>query len=617
MRRHLVLLFALGIAACQDMTQPPGTATGPAADVAPPAAVQSGRDRVVAGEVIVKLRDGANAADVARAHGLALGRSGYRDAFTVLRGAAGAERANASALARDARVVYAEPNYLRQTSTFDTRLWAYFNPGGLTIKFTRGRNSGQVVTSDLSKADADEDNIEGYASGGSPVVIGSIDTGVQFDHTEFSGVNLIAGRDWYSGDDDPSDEDGHGTHTTGTMAGRTVGVAGVSGAGPNVSVYVQRVCGPQGCPTSAIVNAINAAADFLSSGSHIVAVNMSLGGASESQAEHDAIQHATDNGVLVIASAGNGGTGTVSCPACDANAISVAATNWRDTLTYYSNWGGGLDISAPGGEMFSNTTEESGIYSSYLGGGYAYLQGTSMAAPQVTGAAGVVASVTGLRGSALRTRILGSADDLHDANHFGAGRLNTYRAVTNTTLSAAADQVNGGGTTNAPPTAAFTSSCSGLTCSFTDGSSDSDGSISARSWSFGDGVGSAATNPSHTYASGGTYTVTLTVTDNGGATGSISHDVAVSAGSGGGDVIVLGVTQSNKGPNVFAELAWTGASAANVDIYRGLNSATPSLLTTTSNTGSFSDKLGRSFTGTVQYKVCDAGTAVCSSLAGF
>jgi serine protease len=164
---------------------------------------------------------------------------------------------------------------------------------------------------------------------------------------------------------------------------------------------------------------------------------MSLGGGSESTGEKNAIAAATANGVLVIASAGNSGQGRVACPACDANAISVAATNWKDEKAAYSQYGKGLDIAAPGGYCYSNTTPEGCIYSSYLGAGgktYEWLMGTSMAAPQVTGTAGVVASVTGLRGSALRSRILTTVDKPSTLNRYSVGRLNTYRAVTNTTL---------------------------------------------------------------------------------------------------------------------------------------------------------------------------------------
>jgi subtilisin family serine protease len=424
----LLACAALALAACSESpSQPEAPAAGPAFATARAA----GPERVVPGEVIVKLKAGATAEAVARGHGLGVGEHGYRDAFVVLRGAAGSERANAAALRRDAGVVYAEPNYLRQPTAINPNLWAFYNPGGQNMKYTSGKNKGKPLAPSYgSTADADEDNIEGYAAGGADVVIGSIDTGVDFTHPEFPAGRLIAGKDWYSNDNDPTDTDGHGTHTTGTMAGSTVGVAGVSGAGPHVRVYVQRVCGQRGCPTSAIVNAIKAAADY----PNLVAMNLSLGGSSESQAEKDAITYATGKGVLVIASAGNAGTNTVGCPACDPNAISVSATTWADALAPYSSFGSGLDISAPGGSCYSNTTSEGCIYSAFKGGGYAWLQGTSMAAPQVTGTAGIVASKRGLRGSALRAQLLGTVDAKGDATHFGAGRLNSYRAVTNQSL---------------------------------------------------------------------------------------------------------------------------------------------------------------------------------------
>lgn len=394
-------------------------------------------EQVVAGEVIVRTVDGANAADIANSHGLRVGQAGYGNAFVVLHGAAGAEHANARALAADRRVVYAEPNYLRQADV-DSKLWAFYNPGGLNMNYSSGANRGSPIpASYASVSDADEDNIDGYAAGATgTVVVGSIDTGVDFTHPEFKNADgttrLIAGRDWYNNDNDPSDTNDHGTHTSGTMAGKSVGVAGIAGVAANVKIHVQRVCGQRGCPTTAIVNAIRAAADY-----GVVAMNLSIGGGSLSQSETDAIAYANGKNAIVIASAGNDGVGTVACPACDVGAISVASTQWQDKLASYSQWGPGLDISAPGGQCYSNTTPEGCIYSAVRGGVYGWMQGTSMAAPQVTGTAGVVALVTGLRGAALRSRLESTTDDLGAAGYdqtFGNGRLNSYRAVNGTSL---------------------------------------------------------------------------------------------------------------------------------------------------------------------------------------
>jgi len=233
----------------------------------------------------------------------------------------------------------------------------------------------------------------------------------------------------------------------------------------------------------------------------------------------------------------------VSCPACDPNAISVAASNWQDALTYYTNWGSGLDITAPGGQMYSNTTEESGIYSSYLGGGYAWLQGTSMAAPQVTGTAAIVASKNpSIRGAALRARILGTADDLGSAGYdtqFGCGRLNSYRAVNST--GTPSGEPSGGTVVNSPEcggtsggggggggqtlTASFTYSCGNTaTCTF-----DGTGSTGAKSWSwdFGDlGTTDSSSTVSHTYVVPSSYTVELTVGDGNGGNATTSRTVS-------------------------------------------------------------------------------------------
>jgi len=436
--RLLVLaLVPIAFAACQDAIEPTAPAA-PDEGPAPQLTVQQAPERVAAGRVLVRLAEGADPAAVGRAHGVAFDRTVARGRVAVFRVAAGNERAVAARMGRDLEVVYAEPDYLRQPTGTDPLVWSMYNPGGLTIDYTRGRKSGTPVTSMISVADADIFDGSGWvdASGGSQVHIASIDTGVELDHPEFGGpdgATVVAGYDYYSDDGDPSDTDDHGTHTTGTMVGKTVGVASAAGAASNVTVHVYRVCGGGGCPTSAIVSAIYDATD-----DGVVAMNLSLGGASLAQSEADAIAYATAHGSLVIAAAGNDGTGTVSCPACDPNAISVAATDWMDEQAYYTNWGPGLDIAAPGGELYSNTTPESGIYSSIRGGQYAYFQGTSMATPHVTGAAAVLASANGLtvpdatRSETLRALLLCNTDDVGASGYderFGNGRLDLAKAL--------------------------------------------------------------------------------------------------------------------------------------------------------------------------------------------
>jgi PKD repeat protein len=104
-------------------------------------------------------------------------------------------------------------------------------------------------------------------------------------------------------------------------------------------------------------------------------------------------------------------------------------------------------------------------------------------------------------------------------------------------------------TANVAPTAAFTFSCAGVTCSFeASGSADSDGTIQTYSWSFGDGSSASGSgaSPVHTYPQAGTYPVTLTVIDNGGATGTVSKDVVITnvAPSAAFDVSCSGLTCS-------------------------------------------------------------------------
>ena len=157
---------------------------------------------------------------------------------------------------------------------------------------------------------------------------------------------------------------------------------------------------------------------------------------------------------------------------------------------------------------------------------------------------------------------------------------------------------------NVAPTASFTQSCTRLACSFNgSASTDPDGSIASYSWNFGDGTaaGTGAT-PAHSFAQAGTYTVTLTVTDDDGATNTSTRTVTVSS------PIVKLDRQGIQGPGGPGPLAltWTGALSSQVDVYR--NGAK---ITTTANDGSHTDAISKK--GTYTYKVCEAGTSICST----
>ncbi|MFE5881562.1 lamin tail domain-containing protein [Streptomyces hydrogenans] len=129
--------------------------------------------------------------------------------------------------------------------------------------------------------------------------------------------------------------------------------------------------------------------------------------------------------------------------------------------------------------------------------------------------------------------------------------------------------IGGGGGANQQPTASYTHSCTALTCTFTDGSTDADGTVVSRSWNFGNGQTSTATNPSVTYATAGTYPVSLTVTDNGGATHTTTKNVTVTTGGGGGpaNVIINEVLANEPGSSTAGEaieIVNTGGTAISI-----------------------------------------------------
>jgi serine protease len=156
----------VGMAACSDV---PSTSVSSLDPTTAAFSKSDAGDPVVAGEVIVKLRDGESIQSLRARHGVGAGAVGYAHAFDIVMVGKGNERAMAARLAADPAVEYAEPNYIRQVDAIDSRLWAFYNPGGLNMRFNEpgaARDGTLLPSTYASKADADEDNIEGYAAGG-------------------------------------------------------------------------------------------------------------------------------------------------------------------------------------------------------------------------------------------------------------------------------------------------------------------------------------------------------------------------------------------------------------------------------------------------------------------
>jgi subtilisin family serine protease len=415
------------------------------ADLQPAGQGQSG---FVPGQIIVGLKSGASVNTVANA----LGASNITElkggeAFLFdLTGDPSARALEARALAG---VSYAEPNWLRQ-------LHIEPNDPDFPEKWDLDNDGSLCDGSDCASADADMDWLEAYELLGSSfsgsAVVAVIDTGIDPNHQDLND-KIEAGFDYLDNDPDPTDTYGHGTHVAGTIAPETnngIGTAGV-GFSPSITIMPLRVCSTSGCPTSAIVNAIYHAAD---NGANVI--NLSLGGNFASSAEEQAINYAWNQGLVVVASSGNDGSGRVSYPAAFTNSVAVGSTNWKDQLAPYSNKGSALDVVAPGGDM-SSYHDPGGIYSTmptyevYLTTNYSYsknydqLQGTSMAAPQVSGLAGLL-SAMGKSNVEIRSLIESTADDLGKNGWdrtFGWGRVNVYQAV----LAA-----QGGGNSDPTPT---------------------------------------------------------------------------------------------------------------------------------------------------------------------
>lgn len=258
-------------------------------------------------------------------------------------------------------------------------------------------------------------------SRGDGVVIGIVDSGATFNHADLAGKFVSRGRDYINNDDDASDDQGHGTHVAGIAAAATNNTIGIAGVGYNARFLMCKGLSAGGSgPLDAVSNCVK----WLADQPNVKIINMSLGCACPHPIHAEYVNYAWNKGILVVAAAGNSNEGvTRFYPAAEPNALAVGATNRNNQKASFSNYGPNVDVMAPG----------EGILSTVRTGGYESWNGTSMAAPNASGVAALVAAANpGISAAALRAKLENTTTDLGPAgrdNIYGLGLLNAARAV--------------------------------------------------------------------------------------------------------------------------------------------------------------------------------------------
>jgi len=391
----------------------------------------------VAGEYVVGISDAASEADIvalAEREGLELAELRNGERLAVLVSASPREESDViAALDSDEATAYAEPQYIyhpsRTVNDYGDYLWGMANTGlGGGIQ---GADIDAFAAWDLST--------------GAGVVVAVIDTGVDVTHPdlvpnlwrnegEIAGngidddgngyVDDVNGFDFVNRDGDPDDLDHHGTHVAGSVAARGDDGYGVPGVAFEAKVMgIKFMEGYRGGYSSMAAEAINYA---VNNGAHII--NASWGGPGSSSAIRNAIAYARSRGVLFVTAAGNEGRNNDSYSSYPANysldnIISVAASDRRDGLASFSNYGSDtVDLAAPGVDIVSTIPGET----------WGYMDGTSMASPYVAGAAALLKSIAPTMSvQELRLTLLSSVDPL-GAGASGVatgGRLNARAAL--------------------------------------------------------------------------------------------------------------------------------------------------------------------------------------------
>ena len=296
-------------------------------------------------------------------------------------------------------------------------------------------------------------------NGGTGVVVAVLDTGVDLDHPDLAAniyvnpgeildgvdndnngfIDDISGWNFNGGNNNADDDNGHGTHCAGSVAAVGNNGIGVVGVAPQASIMpIKVLSGSGGGSFSAIIAGIDYVYMMKQRGVNVVVTSNSYGaGGNPGSAVQAAFDQAYQAGIIHLAAAGNSGSSSgtgenVGWPANYASVIAVASTTSSDARSSFSSTGANVEIAAPG----------SSILSTYPGGSYATLSGTSMACPHAAGAAAVLISEAGLLNISDGNNANGIADEVRSLlaatsvdlgaagkdTQYGYGRIDLFAA---------------------------------------------------------------------------------------------------------------------------------------------------------------------------------------------
>ncbi|MBE0609071.1 MAG: S8 family serine peptidase [Dehalococcoidia bacterium] len=525
----------------------------------------------VPGKYIVVLQPGVDAASVAIGHG-AIPEQAYSHALNGFAGQLSPRQV--AALRADSRVLSIEQDQVVSIAVQTV-------PTGIQRIGAPGNGAIDIDGTDDFRVDVD---------------VAVIDTGIDASHPDlnwFSSVNCSGGAPWKSScGSGGADDNGHGTHVAGTIGALDNGI-GVVGVAPGARLWAVKVLNSQG---SGYMSWIVAGIDYVAKNAGAIEVaNMSLGCECASAAMNTAISNAVGKGVVFVVAAGNNGkdAGTFS-PANHDDVITVSAVadfdglpgsladqtvSWSsctenddDSLACFSNFGGLINIAAPGVL----------ITSTWPGGGYNTISGTSMASPHVAGAAALLASRNNPNNAedvgAIRSALIdaGNFDWIDDS---GDGFKEPLLDVSNTTVfnpvMVPGSGGGGGGTPpDAPPTVSITSPTGGATVSGTvnvvAAASDDNGVTQVEFFVDGTPIGVDTSSAggwsvswdTTAYANSG-HSLTAVATDTASQTAnSAAVTVNVSNSTPGGDPTVL--TAALSGSAVNNGSTWTATATVTV-----------------------------------------------------